>query len=474
MSHSLTRRRFLEHTALAGLLAPVAGYWKDTAFAQAAGKRRLVLVFVPNGKHRNSRFVVPTANGFSFVDAYAGLEAFKSDIIAFHRHGYQAIISGTPFNGQADGHNPQGKTIFSGFPPTGGRPGSVLGPQGPTIDQLVATEFVRRGQFADATKVTLAARIQSGGWFDEHVFYGAPGYAPNRSYAGQAMTPISMLNAPRTAFDRYFGALASMQSAPSTASLWSRGKSILDGPSAELASLRATLPADGKAVLDRHLASLRGLETSLEAKAATDAPVATGPIPPRPSEIAVSPANYRTLIDNWHKLIAAVFRSDLARVAVLQYGGTSARFQIPELNLGFVGTQGDSNSGTDHHSHTHWSGTVENEKFQQWYTARFCELLAEFRGGEGRANLLDDSLIAWGMEHGDAGGHQANDVPFLFAGRAGGFFTTGRMLDNANNGRAHNAALLSAIHAMGMTDITSFGAPNFAPDATYSVARMRS
>ena len=66
--------------------------------------------------------------------------------------------------------------------------------------------------------------------------------------------------------------------------------------------------------------------------------------------------------------------------------------------------QGDANSGSDAHSHIHWSGPAENEKFQAWRTARLRDLLREFKGGDDRSNLLQNSLVAWGMEHGDEGG----------------------------------------------------------------------
>ena len=46
-------------------------------------------------------------------------------------------------------------------------------------------------------------------------------------------------------------------------------------------------------------------------------------------------------------------------------------------------------------------------------------------------------------------------MPFVVAGNAEGYFNTGRSL--VIDGRAHNDLYVSMLHAMGQTDVNTFG-----------------
>ena len=81
-----------------------------------------------------------------------------------------------------------------------------------------------------------------------------------------------------------------------------------------------------------------------------------------------------------------------------------------------LGASGDSNSGDDHHSYTHWDGD-NVPHFMNWYAERMAELLDTMKGGT--ANLLDQSVVGVGMEFGR--NHNASDMPVMLFGSLGGY-----------------------------------------------------
>ena len=72
-------------------------------------------------------------------------------------------------------------------------------------------------------------------------------------------------------------------------------------------------------------------------------------------------------------------------------------------------------------------------------------------------SMLDNSLVLWGNEIGEGSSHTYKDIPWLLAGSAGKHLKTGQYL--AYDNVPHNNLLLSVCHAFGMSEQTSFGAP---------------
>ncbi len=74
---------------------------------------------------------------------------------------------------------------------------------------------------------------------------------------------------------------------------------------------------------------------------------------------------------------------------------------------------------------------------------------------EGDGTMLDNTFVIWGNELGDAKYHRPENIPYVLAGGAGGHFETGRFVKAG--GQDHSRLLVSACHAMGLTDLESFG-----------------
>jgi len=74
---------------------------------------------------------------------------------------------------------------------------------------------------------------------------------------------------------------------------------------------------------------------------------------------------------------------------------------------------------------------------------------------EGSGTMLDNSFVVWANELGNGRYHRTENIPFVLAGGAGGYFETDRFL--TAGGQDHNRLLVSMCHAMGLTDVESYG-----------------
>src|SRR5687768_15286714 len=141
MLKRMKRRRFLQSTAIAGLLAPVASYWSDLPEARAVGDRKyLVLIFIPNGKAQENPFVVREGSSWSFGDGFRPYEPFKNDAIAFEQYGFESMIT-THYHGDHSGHVGGTATMFTGEVPFA-RSGAGEALMAPSVDQIVAWEWL--------------------------------------------------------------------------------------------------------------------------------------------------------------------------------------------------------------------------------------------------------------------------------------------------------------------------------------------
>ena len=447
-----SRRDFLKHATLAGLLAPVVHYWDDLAEAQeGAAQKNLICIFLPNGKVQENPFITGSGRSFSFEDGFRPYERFKDRCIAIQEYGFQAFI-GAEYTGDHGGHVAPGAAMFSGevaFSEDGAGRASMA----PSVDQLVVYDRMQKGLIANPLKASLNIKMTGSSFRIPTVFTQTPpDYAFGRTY-DYGLTPVSQHMAPQAGFEQLFGGLADMAGS-TTEELWAFGKSTLDVPRDQLGRIRTQLPVEGQRILDKHLQELANLETALR-----DDSTIIGQIPDAPGSMEVSAATHRDVWSHWVRLIDAAIRLNQTHVISVQFGGIASRFKVPELGLGFVGETGDSNSGDDHHSYTHWN--PENvPRFMNWYAERVTELL-DALVGDGtaeRPDVLQDTALMVGMEFGR--NHNARDVPVTLFGEGGGYLDTGKAITYGNDLEAtpmHTGTLLGLAHAMGATDLDAVG-----------------
>jgi hypothetical protein len=76
--------------------------------------------------------------------------------------------------------------------------------------------------------------------------------------------------------------------------------------------------------------------------------------------------------------------------------------------------------------------------------------------GNGKS-MLDNSLVVWLNGLGKGNNHTRDNIPYVLAGSAGGYFPTGRYLTYDN---AHNDLMVSILNAMGLPNEKTFGDPS--------------
>lgn len=252
-------------------------------------------------------------------------------------------------------------------------------------------------------------------------------------YTAPAM-PRSPLDGPDAAFAALFGTISPDQE--QAAKDAKRRKSVLDNTLADFGSRRATLSVKDKQRLDAHADSIRELETALTA-------VCDPPDPP----VGV---DSETAIDRQSDLVASAFACGLTRVASMQV-------RIADNDNTLYPWVGLETGG--HHTLSHDNGAPSQGTLAQlyrWYAGRFAYLLdrlAALPDVDGRS-VLDNTFVIWGSELGQAWNHDIDNVPFVFAGATdllrGGRYLSGSVIE-------HGRMLVSACHAMALTDVASYG-----------------
>ena len=84
---------------------------------------------------------------------------------------------------------------------------------------------------------------------------------------------------------------------------------------------------------------------------------------------------------------------------------------------------------------------------------------------DGESNLLDNTLVIYGSPMGDSHIHNHKRCPLFLAGHAGGQLKGGLHLKAADGTPMANV-LLTAMHKLGLDDMTSFGDSTAAFDLT--------
>ena len=114
-----------------------------------------------------------------------------------------------------------------------------------------------------------------------------------------------------------------------------------------------------------------------------------------------------------------------------------------------------------HHELTHqdpkqYPDTVGKQiKIKNFYATMFASLLSKLDAvPEGQGTLLDNSIVVWGSELGDAFTHNPEPTPFIVAGGAG-VLKVGQHLDC--QGQYHNRLLVTLCQAFGATEVSTFG-----------------
>jgi len=371
----MTRRRFLRSAGVLMAL-PALESWQTRAFADGKTRppRRMVCICTPLGMHPPDFF--PEGKGryeqpSSYLEALGEL---RQDC---------TVISGLAHPGVGSSHDSQDSFLTAALHPENraGFRNSV------SLDQFAAEKIGDRTRFPS---LALAAEGSSLSW--------------TRS---GAMVPADSFPAP--VFARLF-----LQGKPDEVHKQARrledGLSILDTIREQAQGLGKTLSVRDREKIDEYFSSIRELEQrmavsrewSKQPKPHVDVP---------PIENNMNPADLigktRLMLD----LIHLALQTDSTRLITLLLLGTS---QVPPIAGVSLGHHDLSHHGQDPHKISQLR-KVELEKMKA--LGEFLTKLKSTR--EHDSTLLDNSMILFGSNLGNASNHSTKNLPILLAG--GGF-----------------------------------------------------
>lgn len=404
------------------------------ALAQAAGARRLIVFYFPDGVAARSQDGDPTewhAQGGE-TNFTLGAQLMPLDRLKQHC----VFLNGLSM-GQTDaGSHPGGaKKLLTG----------VDGGNGESIDQYLSRTVGAGSPWRHLYLGAMANQNNASG--DKHIVYPS---------AGQTIPPE---DDPRRAFERVFGAGLPTGMPPTMAGP-SADRSILDGTLAEVQALRDRLGAAERAKLELHLEALRDLER----RVATTLPP---PVTPPPASCGTPPASlssaslpslydpslFPTVLRLQLDVMVQAMACGLTRVGTVQCSHHTSELIMSR----FPGTS-FSDPGFDMRSHQashygprHDAGRREYRDYlaqRRWFVEQFAYLVDQLAARpEDGGTMLDHSLLWLCTEVCDGNIHSHDDMPFVLAGGAGGRLRTGRKLDFS--GAPHGNLLVTLARAMG-------------------------
>lgn len=423
------RRDLLRRLGVAAAALPFLGNLPSLAAAPSGPKRRLVIVFSPDGVVRKNFWPAPgpfDADALPAIlkplapwcDRMLTLQGVNDKVKGDgdgHMRGIGCLLTGIelfPGNIQGGGNTPAGWA------------------SGLSIDQEIKNHLQERPETA-----TRFGALEFGV------------LVPNRAdpwtrmvYAGPNK-PVTPIDDPYQMFRKLYGQARD------------RGHlgSVLDEVRDDLAKVAAGLPAADRRILEEHASLVRTFENELAAHRETVGHAVPVLEPGVVEQNDQMPKLSRMQIE----LVVSALAADFARVVTLQYTTSVGQPRMKWLGI-------DEGQHTlSHEPHTNADAQEKLTKINAWYAGEIAHLaqrLAETPEPGGSGSLLDHTTILWTNELGEGKSHSLDDIPWVLVGGGLGF-TTGRALQFP--GVPHNRLLLSLAHAMGHTDLVRFGNPDY-------------
>jgi hypothetical protein len=295
-------------------------------------------------------------------------------------------------------HSSQTGNLLSGAPLASG--GAIR--SGTSIDQLLAQRIGNR------TKVPSLVLGCEPSMASVHKNYSML-YSSHISWSSPT-TPTPLEIYPALAFDRLFKDNSSATDA-----------SVLDSVLSDAKSLRGKISQDDRTKLDEYLNSVREVEQRIEQAGKRSElqgwrPASDKPDQPRPKDgVPQDIAEHMRLMCD---ILVLGFQTDTTRFCTLKLNNDHSSLRFPNLGVDYM----------IHHllSHTDGDDWLKVNRFFMEQVAYIARKLDSIQEGERTA--LDNSVLMYCSSM-LTGGHNAEQLPVVMVGRAGGKLQTGRVLD---------------------------------------------
>ena len=431
MKHPSDRREFMKDLGLSAAAIPLLLNLPGIGLAsQQQRKRRLVIMFSPNGVVPKNFWPEEEGDNFSLRESTLPLEPFKNRTLFLRGVGDKV-------RGDGDNHMRGIGCLLTGVELF---PGNILGgctehPAGWSRGISIDQELKAFLQQTPETRTRFGS-LEFG--------IGVPERADTwtrMSYAGPNK-PVTPINSPYQMFHRLYSMNKHRQNLTS----------VLDGLQQDFKKLEATsVGAEDRQILEEHATFVREFEQELK-NARRDDSQQTMPV--LPAGVKDNLENMPQLSKMQIDLLVNSFAGDFARVVTLQYNHSTSDATMPWIKVD--GRHHDLSHRPDDEQETQKKLT----QIDRWYCeqlAYMAQRLSETPEPGGGGSLLDNTTIVWTNELGQGNSHSLDNIPFVLVGGALDF-RMGRSLRFGDV--PHNRLLLSLAHAFGH-HIQQFGNPDY-------------
>jgi hypothetical protein len=273
---------------------------------------------------------------------------------------------------------------------------------------------------------------------------------PNRAdtwtrmvYAGPNK-PVAPIDDPYQMFAKLYGQMKDRESM----------QSVLDELHEDLVKVANSLPAEDRRILEEHTTLVRDFEKELASHRET----VGHPVPVLEQGIVEQNDRMPKISRMQIELVVSSLAADFSRVMTLQFTNS-----VGQPHMKWLGVD-EGQHELSHEPNTNEAAQEKLTKINAWYAGEIAHLaqrLAETPEPGGSGSLLDNTTILWTNELGEGNSHSLDDIPWVMIGDGLGF-QMGRALQFP--GVPHNRLHLALAHAMGHTSLVRFGNPDYCGD----------
>src|SRR6266540_5062719 len=396
-THSFSLRTFLRGVGVTMALPWLESLtvWGDTPPAgvmpASEAPVRLAVLFAGNGFHSKEWWAKGEGSQMELGKVLAPLTDFREKML-FIRGLYNAEAL------KGNIHSSQTGNLLSGAPLASG--GEIR--SGTSIDQLLAQRY---GHSTKVPSLVLGCEKSNP---SVHKNYSML-YSSHISWTSPT-TPTPLEIYPALAFDRLFKDEVSKGD-----------QSVLDAVLSEAKDLRRHICANDQRKLDEYLDSVRDVEERIENAGRKGElqgwrPTLAKPNIPRPPDgIPQDIGEHMRLMSD---ILVLAFQTDTTRICTLKLNNDHSSLRFPNLKVDYM----------IHHMLSH-SDTEDWLKVNQFFLEQVAYIARKLDAiREGERTLLDNTMLLFCSSM-LTGNHDANQLPVVMLGGAGGRIKGGRVLD---------------------------------------------
>ena len=439
MTHMQSRRKFLKQAGISAAAANLMMNLPSLAMAggtEAASKKRLVIVFSPNGVIPKHFWPEKMGEEFELKRILEPLADFKSQTMTMH--GLCNRI-----RGDGDGHMRGIGCLLTGielFPGDiqGGSDTPAGWSQGISIDQ-----HIKNNLQLGADTQTRFGSLEFGVMVPDRADTWT-----RMSYAGPNQ-PVAPIDNPYQIFDKMYGQTKNRALLAS----------VLDDLSDDFRKVEQLISVEDRRLLKDHVEMVREVEKELQLELAQQEKQSDvgHAIPQLPPNVREENDNIPQITRMQIELLVNGFAADFNRVATLQITNSVGQPRMRWLGI-----------DEGHHQLSHEPDSNEEAyekliKINTWYceqVALLAKRLSETPEPGADGSMLDHTTIIWTNELGKGNSHTRNNIPFVLVGGGLGW-KMGQAMDFGSV--PHNRFLMSVCEGMGFPQ-EAYGNSDFCGD----------